>query len=80
MAKRNDKIICDNSYCGRIIPEQRFDCGRHNPPKELKPFVEANKRRSARHDRGEGLAGELWSPQKAHQYVHAGKFPRLTEE
>ena len=75
MARRGRKIICDDSYCGRVIPEQRFDCGKHSAPKELRPFVETNRRRAARHEQGKGASGELWTPQKAHECVRERKFP-----
>ncbi len=74
MARRGDKIICDDSYCGRVIPEQRFDCGRHGAPKELRPFVEANRRRAERHEKGKENKGRLWTPQKAHECVRDGRF------
>ena len=74
MARRGDKIICDNTYCGKVIPEQRFDCGKHSPPKELLPFVEANRRRAERHEQRDLKMGRLWTPQKAHECVKEGKF------
>ena len=74
MARRGDKIICDDSYCGRVIPEQRFDCGRHGAPEELRPFVEANRRRAGRHEKGNMKTGRLWTPQQAHECVRDGRF------
>ena len=73
MARRGEKIICDNSYCGKVIPEQRFDCGKHSAPGELRPFVEANRRRAMRHEERGVKSGSLWTPQKAHEYVKEGK-------
>ena len=79
MARRGNKIVCDNSYCGKVIPEQRFDCGKHSAPEELRPFVEANRRRAARHELGAVKSGRLWTPQQAHEYVREGKklLPRI---
>ncbi len=75
MARKGNKIICDDSYCGRVIPEQRFDCGKHSAPKELRPFVETNRLRAGRHEQGKEELGKLWTPQKAHECVKQGKFP-----
>jgi hypothetical protein len=52
----------------------RFDCGRHGAPKELRPFVEANRRRAESHEKGGGNSGMWWTPQKAHESVRDGKF------
>ena len=80
MAKRGNKILCDNPYCGKVIPENSFDDGKHDAPKELKTFVVANRQLTARHERGEKVSGELWTPQKAHEMVREGKSPLSPQE
>ena len=80
MAKRGNKILCDNSYCRKVIPENSFDDGKHDAPQELQPFVEANRLLTARRERGEKVAGELWTPQSAHEMVREGKSPVLPQE
>ena len=75
MARRGDKIICDDSYCGKVIPEDHFSDGKHDPPKELQPFVEANRLLAGGRERGEEASRKLWTPQEAHRHVREGKPP-----